>query len=233
MSSAASIAISVSVIVLIIFLVLLAGWKASKDREQAHCEPGMEPSEKRVAVYLNKALADCPNKLIINNLMLPGIKDAKHTTQIDTLILCSKGVFIIETKSWNGRIYGNFNMKYWNVYYSDGSCHRMYNPVWQNYGHLKRVKQLIERDLGIPSESIRFIPMVIFESGDISHVRAEGCYGLKKAASIAQSYPDSLDEVTLDRLKSMFIHYKTHPVSQSYEHVQYVKSIQDRNDQMY
>ena len=203
--------------------------KIREENRHANCEPGMNWSEKRTAVSFDQALSDCPNKLIVNNLILPGLYDQKHTTQIDTLIVSTKGLFVIETKSWNGRVYGHQNQKEWAVYYENGESHKMYNPTWQNAGHVHRIEQLIKRDTDLNLDSIAIIPMVVFFHGDISHVEASGCYTRWQALEGIRGYQDSMDDDTVNELKRLFSWYKANPPSTALEHARYVQNIKESN----
>jgi len=74
--------------------------------------------------------------IILNDIMLPidGI-----TTQIDHIVVSPYGIFVIETKQWNGYIKGNKYDKKWiqnRKYYVE-------NPIRQNYGHVKAVCQFL------------------------------------------------------------------------------------------
>ena len=64
------------------------------------------------------------------------------TTQIDHIVVSNFGIFCIETKAYSGWIFGRANDKYWTqVIYHKKS--RFYNPLRQNYGHIKTIEHLI------------------------------------------------------------------------------------------
>ncbi|MFD1773506.1 nuclease-related domain-containing protein [Paenibacillus rhizophilus] len=46
------------------------------------------------------------------------------------------GLFVIETKNYNGEIKGGRKDKYWSV----SNRYKMYNPLMQNYGHIKALE---------------------------------------------------------------------------------------------
>lgn len=62
--------------------------------------------EKRV----NLILKDIPNSKVLNDIML---KTQMGTSQIDHILINSKGIFVIETKNYDGWIFGNEKSKYW------------------------------------------------------------------------------------------------------------------------
>lgn len=90
--------------------------------------------------------------IILNNIML---KTEKGTTQIDHIVVSIYGIFVIETKNYKGIITGTEFGDKWtkNMY---GKKYYFYNPLKQNYGHVKALEKL----LGI--EEIMFIPIVVF-----------------------------------------------------------------------
>ena len=69
--------------------------------------------EKRVAHILKKLPED--RYKVINNLL---IQNNGYTTQIDHIVVSVYGIFVIETKTYQGWIYGGENSDYWtqNIY---------------------------------------------------------------------------------------------------------------------
>ena len=59
----------------------------SEQKRDVHNE---SHSEYQVSVLVEHALDDDKHKMIINNLILPGIQDKNSTTQIDTLVISEK-----------------------------------------------------------------------------------------------------------------------------------------------
>ena len=79
------------------------------------------------------------HKHIINNIM---INDNGKSRQIDHIAITKYGVFIIETKNFNGDIYGKETSDTWRQYINN-KCFKFKNPIHQNYGHLEIVKRHI------------------------------------------------------------------------------------------
>lgn len=103
--------------------------------------------------YVKQELKKLPkNKyLILNDIM---IKDNNSTHQIDHIVVSEYGIFVIETKQWNGYITGNEYDKKWrqnNKYYIN-------NPIHQNYGHVKALENLLHLD------NNKFIPIICIPS---------------------------------------------------------------------
>lgn len=79
-----------------------------------------------------------------------------YKSQIDHIIVSKFGVFVIETKNYKGWIMGSEHAQYWTqVIYK--SKKRLYNPILQNHGHVKALKNTL---LNYPN--IKYIPIVVF-----------------------------------------------------------------------
>ncbi len=90
---------------------------------------------------------------IINDLL---ISSHGHTSQIDHVVVSEYGIFVIETKNYSGWIYGSANSDQWtqNIY---GDKYQLYNPILQNQGHIRALRNLLK---DIPSGF--FISIVAF-----------------------------------------------------------------------
>jgi hypothetical protein len=76
--------------------------------------------------------------VLLNNVTLP---TESGTTQIDHVLVADTGLFVIETKHYQGWIFGGANQNEWTqVFFKKKS--RFQNPVRQNYGHLKTLQSL-------------------------------------------------------------------------------------------
>lgn len=102
--------------------------------------------ERRMAAFFE----DLPSEdyFVFNDIL---IRDGNYTTQIDHVIISRYGVFVIETKNIHGRVYGTDKSEYWSQYLPDdgftynGSTKKFTfrNPVWQNGGHIRCLRQLV------------------------------------------------------------------------------------------
>lgn len=96
---------------------------------------------KRGEMQVATLLALLPKKRykVINDLL---IQSGCHSTQIDHVVVSIYGIFVIETKYYNGWICGGENSEYWtqNIY---GHKYQLRNPLWQNEGHVKAIARII------------------------------------------------------------------------------------------
>ena len=78
--------------------------------------------------------------IILNNIML---KDTNGTHQIDHIVLSKFGIFVIEMKNYYGLIRGKEFDNKWCQYLGKNKNY-FFNPIYQNYGHIKSLLNLFE-----------------------------------------------------------------------------------------
>jgi len=108
---------------------------------------------------------------VLNDILIPS-RGNTLTTQIDHIVVSNYGIFVIETKDYDGWIFGNAKQEYWTrvIYkYKD----RIRNPIWQNYGHIKAVEELVQN----VKPNILIIPFVAFPVTDKLKVSGTDCVG--------------------------------------------------------
>lgn len=79
------------------------------------------------------------------NVHIPKTNDT--TTEIDVLMLCSKGIFVFESKNYGGWIFGSEGQKNWHQTLPNGGGRSQnicfYNPIMQNNSHIKHLKTIL------------------------------------------------------------------------------------------
>ena len=79
------------------------------------------------------------------NVYIP--KENDETTEIDVMMLCSKGIFVFESKNYSGWIFGNENQMNWyqTLPSGRGKSHKekFYNPIMQNRSHIKHLENYL------------------------------------------------------------------------------------------
>lgn len=93
--------------------------------------------------------------LVINDIMIKTKDGSTH--QIDHVVISKYGIFVIETKQYNGYIKGNDYDKRWLIKNGKKKIY-VNNPLHQNYGHVKSVEEI----LNLPEE--KFISLVCIPS---------------------------------------------------------------------
>lgn len=70
------------------------------------------------------------------------LQSEKNTVQIDHILVSKYGIFVIETKNYQGWIFGDEYSKQWtqSIYRHKS---RFMNPIHQNYGHIQALQKLL------------------------------------------------------------------------------------------
>lgn len=102
----------------------------------------------------------------LHDLLLPTA--GGHTAQIDHLLISTRGIFIIETKSHYGVIQGNGQNQYWRQIAANYT-HDIYNPLMQNASHVRHLRNLLRQ---IPAEW--FISIVVFTDAESLNISTQG-----------------------------------------------------------
>jgi hypothetical protein len=119
----------------IVLLTVVIGFSLGRYRSHSNQNNGEDLMRK----YLSDSFT-APDYHLINNITLR-VEDG--TTQVDRILVSNYGVFVIETKDYNGWIFGNQKHSTWtqvifNIKY------KFQNPIHQNYKHVRAVQSLLD-----------------------------------------------------------------------------------------
>ncbi|MEK3875249.1 nuclease-related domain-containing protein [Paenibacillus sp. FSL M7-0420] len=109
-----------------------------------------ELGEHKINIQLDKLPKDCK---FLSDLLLPNPKSRTGYAQIDHVVISPYCLFVIETKNYNGEIKGGRADQQWSV----SNRYKMYNPLKQNYGHIKALESLL-KDIA----AVKYISMISF-----------------------------------------------------------------------
>lgn len=84
--------------------------------------------------------------------MLVNPKSRSGYSQIDHVVVSPYAIFVIETKNYNGEIKGKKEDREWSV----SNRYKLYNPLRQNYGHIKAIQA------HIPEFKVPYVSMISF-----------------------------------------------------------------------
>ena len=106
--------------------------------------------------WLKLELKKLPNKkyLLLNDIM---IEDENGTHQIDHILISKYGIFVIEMKNYSGLIKGNSYSNKWSQNIGRYKKY-FYNPIHQNYGHIKALIPLLNL------EENNFVSVICFSN---------------------------------------------------------------------
>ena len=148
---------------------------------------------------------------IINNLTFSD--DKGHTCQIDHIFISKKGVFVIETKNYSGKIYGTEYQHEWTQVLAYGKKKvKFYNPVHQNNTHIHRLKQLLKED-------VNMISVVVFTQGKPENVKSDNVYSISGMKKLLKSGKDVLNEIEMQHIYYLFMDIKDNNSVASFQHI--------------
>ena len=157
-------------------------------------------------------------KYVINDLRLK-VDDSK-TSQIDHVLINKKGVFVIETKNYSGRIYGKENQHEWTQVLKYGRVkNRFYNPVKQNKTHTYHISNVI-------SEKVPLKSAVVFTQNNLTYVESTGVYSLSGLKNLIHSGKSVLSADQMERVFNEIKNCNDRSITLS-EHVSNIKNMMD------
>ncbi|WP_445486470.1 nuclease-related domain-containing protein [Niallia sp. 03133] len=89
----------------------------------------------------------------LSDLVIANTHAKSGYSQIDHVVLTPYAIFVIETKNFNGTVYGDRQRPQWNL----NGKFPMMNPYNQNYGHIQAIKSILKSN-----NLTRFISIVSF-----------------------------------------------------------------------
>lgn len=143
-------------------------------------------SERRLVLKLVKAGIN--PKAIFHDLYIR--KPNGEYTQVDVAVATKAGLIVFEVKHYSGWIFGHGKQRYWTQILAYGKeKHRFYNPIMQNEGHIRAIRQCLPQNPGIPIYSV----IVFFGRCEFKQI---SCY----SDNTVVIYPHSIRQVVLDIL---------------------------------
>lgn len=102
--------------------------------------------------------------LVFNNVLIK--TNDENTHQIDHIIVSNYGIFVVETKQYNGFIIGNEYDKKW-IVKAGNKKYYMNNPLRQNYGHIMSLVEILD----LPID--KFISLICISSNAKVKVKSD------------------------------------------------------------
>lgn len=134
------------------------------DWDQREINQVGKAGENYVASYLSD-IASTYNGFLFNDFCFED--EDGFSTEIDHILITRGGVFVIETKTNKGTIYGDKNDKYWECIKKDYQDDKtLKNPIIQNQGHINHLRRMFGKN------APKMLSIVIFPVADISHIDA-------------------------------------------------------------
>ena len=162
------------------------------------------------------------------NVYIP--KENGETTEIDVLMICSKGIFVFESKNYSGWIFGNESQRNWTQVLPKGrgrsNKEKFFNPIMQNRGHIKHLKSLVGED--IPMRSIIAfserctLKEITVTSTDVSVINR---YSVAQVVTtLFNQYPNALDTEKVDSIYNLLYPFSQVDDLAKQQHIQSIKN---------
>jgi hypothetical protein len=105
------------------------------------------------SLYRHLQPFELSNCKFLFNLYVP--RENGKTSEIDLIMFHPKGLFVIESKNYNGWIFGNEKNKQWTqtlpIGYGESHKERFYNPIMQNSTHIRAIRRYIDSSIPVYS----------------------------------------------------------------------------------
>ena len=172
--------------------------------------------------WVKKELKKLPEEYLILNDVMFKTKDG-NTHQIDHLVVSKYGIFVIETKQYNGYIKGNDYDKKWEIHAGNKKFY-INNPVHQNYGHVQALRDLLSID------ELFLISIVCIPSNAKTDINSRVVVGLPRLLERIQAYKK---EVLVDYINyyNLIKDANIKDKAERRKHVKYAKETKKEKEQ--
>ena len=187
--------------------------------KEAKCEIKKDIHGEEGELLIKSILSNNPSFKSFHNIV---VRDNKgFTYQLDHIVITNKGIFVIETKNYRGKIYGNTSTRAWTqvVGYEE---HNFVNPLFQNESHIKALKSIAKIPYPI-------ISLVVFVRNNVKELNIDNVINANELNSYLNNYiSDSLlNDGQINYLyNQLFETFKTQPTLE--EHFRIINTIRNK-----
>ena len=157
---------------------------------------------------------------VINDVIVLD-EESGRTSQIDHILVSKKGIIVIETKNYSGRVYGSEEQLNWTQVLRYGKIkNKIYNPRRQNQTHVYRIKKLLP-------PGIKVVSFIAFVRSNPKYVKASNVFYPKDMIKKIKALPDNaLTDAEKETCYKILANYKENPVQTNTEHVNEIHEMQ-------
>lgn len=139
-------------------------------------------------------------------------KSKTETTEIDIIMLYSKGVFVFESKNISGWIFGDSTQQKWYQTLNTNEKHSFYNPVMQNRAHIRHLRVIIGERVPIHSVIV-FSDRCVFKSLNVRTDDVDVIHRRDVESTVVKRITNINSEISEDEISDMY--NKLYPFTQS------------------
>ncbi len=197
-----------------IFLVFLGARSPARDRKY-FSQQEIDQGEREVSIVLGETIEG--KQYIVNDII---IEEKGKTSQIDHVFINEYGVWVIETKSWSGQVYGEKEEQFWSqeLGYDSIITHQHYNPIKQNQTHIYFLRRVFGADAPL-------FNIVVFTRADIDELIAEEVCSIDELNSrVWTDTGKRLNAVQMYRYYTRLIKMKEENAELKNKHIENIKT---------
>ena len=144
------------------------------------------------------------------------------SVQIDHIVVSKFGVFVIETKNYSGKIYGNESQREWTQVFQYGKVkNKFYNPVKQNATHIYMLKKAL-------AVSVPIYSVVVFIKADIDEVTADNVFDIEGMQDFIEETPSAnISGAQIDEIYHALKEIKENCEISTAEHIQNIEQMKE------
>lgn len=149
----------VLIALLIVLLIVLPSIRRTRYHQSSYYQKTHRPywrfdkgSEGEYELYRHIQFVEQYGWQFLFNVYIP--KKNGQTTEIDVILISSKGIFVFESKNYGGWVLGTENQSEWMQTFPNGERYPFYNPILQNNGHIYHLTNFLNLKSKIPFYSI-------------------------------------------------------------------------------
>lgn len=231
--------------ILLLFVILMLALKNFQARRTNFSEYRESSGNNYVKTLLDKglygeyktftALRKLPgHKVILTNLYIP--RRSGSTTEIDLVMINETGIYVFESKNFNGWIYGDETKKNWTQTFSNQRKFKFFNPIWQNNVHMNALKEVLDLHMTdfyksyiVFSERCTLKKLYV-ESANVSVLKRNKLLLHIKKDMFAAGNKFTVDEI--NRLESILKPYANATNKTKEAHIQSIKLKQEPNNKV-
>lgn len=159
---------------------------------------------------------------VLNNIILFDAT-TRRSSQVDHILICSNGIFVIETKNYSGIIYGNDLQHEWTQALAYGNTkNKLHSPVKQNATHIYLVKQILQNKYPVHG-------FVVFVKNNIAHIQSGSVCTPQTLPACIEAFKPVNGTLTDDDKDAIFrrlcIHQESYAVTPR-EHLDHIRKLQ-------
>ncbi|WP_276917722.1 NERD domain-containing protein [Aneurinibacillus aneurinilyticus] len=218
---------------IILLLFILSKSKSAKKKKRKHREVLSQPEEKiqqkgRIGEKIvQDILSRLGNEYIgFHDIMIQG--NNGNTAQIDHIVFSPYGIFVIETKAYNGYIKGYEDAKNWVQFLKKQQRYEFYNPIKQNEQHIKALRTVLNDSASL----LPIVSIIVFVGTKNIEVEATKAIVIRESELLTVIRNHVNEKLTMQQTYEMTDMLQKMNIISEAMREQHVKDIQKRGEQV-